>query len=117
MKHFWISFTVLTVLLALSVGALVFMDTTTDQVAALLEEARDLEPKAAMEQVEKARALWNRRYGLMAALTDHADLDEIRQVFAELETAPEDFTTRCSALAARVRGLAQSEMPHYYNFL
>jgi len=116
-KYVWIGITILGVLLAMSIGALAFLDTTTDQVAALLEEAQSLERETAMSKVQEAKALWERRYGLMAALTDHGDLEEIRQVFAELETGPEDFVTRCHALSSRIRGLAQAEMLHYYNFL
>lgn len=117
MKHFWIGLSILALLLALSIGSLLFMSVTTEKVAALLDEAQSLKPEAAMEKVSQAEDLWNRRYGLMAALTDHEGLNEIRQGFAELKTCPQDFETRCCGLASLVRGLSQSEMPYYYNFL
>ena len=126
MKFLWIGLGILSLLLVISVAGLYCLDNTADQVAGLPETAWQQSLAGnldqAVRQAGQAEALWQRRYGLVASMADHHDLEEISLGFSELGgwqalDSGENYAMVCLRLAGQIRELARGEKPAYYNFL
>ena len=97
-----------------------------EKISAMLEDSAWLalsgQWENARETAEGAKAEWERRQKIRAALADHTPLEEIDGLFAEMTVfaASEEqteFARTCAALARRMKALADSHKASWWNIL
>lgn len=123
MKRIWIGVGILIVLLAVGILMMQLTDRQLEQTADALQQAAGTgDWELAVSLAREARQDWNRRCHLMAALTDHADLDLIEGGFAQLEVygqrnAQTDHAATCAQLSEALRHLKESQKLTWWNLL
>lgn len=123
MKRIWIGVGILMGLLAVGLLSMKITDRQVEAVSDALELAsgsRDWEQAVGL--AEQARKDWKQKQNLMGALTDHANLDEIEEGFAQLEVyrrcrAETDHAATCAKLAKALRDLGESHKLTWWNLL
>ncbi|MBQ3000593.1 MAG: DUF4363 family protein [Oscillospiraceae bacterium] len=126
MKRFIIGLVTLTLLF--SVG--LFVSTATDKayepVVTLLEQAADTALSGSFEdavlQAQKAKELWEKHKEKTATVADHTPMEEIDQLFTEVEIyamAEEKphFAACCAQLASAVQNMADAHALNFWNLL
>lgn len=124
MKRFLIGICVLSLLLALGIGITLAFQRIHLPVAMLLhqatEEALAGDWDAAATHVQDAYARWEHYRHFSAAFADHAPMDEIDGLFAQLEVSKksrEHFPALCAQLAQHVEAIAESHRFHWWTLL
>ncbi len=125
MRRLWIGIVVLLVLLGLGLGSTAVMEGIPGALAQGMEQAAE----AAGNQWENAKALageareqWEKYEHMIASLTDHEQLEELKGLFSELEVSMvwEDkgyFATVCARIASLAEALSESHTLHWWNLL
>ncbi len=126
MKRFWIGVGVLCMLLALGGGVAWGMEAIHDPLVTQLQQAQ---AAAAAEDWATATALsqsalqrWQTWHRFTAAFADHAPMDEIDSLFAELQVYAQarnedHFAALCAQLAQLAHAMAESHSPNWWNLL
>ncbi len=86
--------------------------------AAVLAEEGD--SQAAKETALKARDQWQRKWHFTASFADHTPMEEIDDLFAELEVYEpdsEDFKACCRRLIQRTEAMAHAHALSWWNLL
>lgn len=113
-------------LLALSLG--VFL--AAQQMHVPVSEKLETAAQAALEgdldeallQAHRARQLWERKWHGTAAFSDHAPMDEIDSLFAQLETYGQigrgaDMAALCTRISQLIHAIAEAQSPSWWNIL
>ena len=126
MKHIFIAVLLLSLVLALCLGALSLLENTTRQVSESVQQAQQAARQEnydiALLHVLHAQAQWRKTEGLYGVLLNHSETDEITFLFSVLvicaeQPVKEEFNYRCSELIAMLEHIAEMERPYYYNIL
>ena len=123
MKRIWIGVGILLILLAVGILAMMLTDRQLEGAAVALQQAaetRDWDTATALAQ--EARRDWKQKYRLMAALADHAVLEQIETGFAQLDAyrrrnAESDHAATCAQLSKAIRHLQDSHKLTWWNLL
>ena len=126
MKRFWIGVAALSVLLVVSLWVTYAIKEIHHPITVTLEAAEDAALaenwQLAEELATDARSQWARHRQFTAAVADHAPMDEIDGLFAQL---PVYAQTRqgsgvgavCARLARLISALEEAHGPTWWNFL
>lgn len=125
MKRLWIGVGVLLVLLALGLGSTAVMEGIPGKLAEDMDKASEV----AATQWEKAKSLadsareeWDKYEHIIASLTDHEPLEELKGLFSELDISRlwddrEHFAAVCARIASLAEAVSESHTPHWWNLL
>ena len=126
MNRMWLGAALLVLLLIIGIGAGTVMNNLHTPIADALTQAAD----AAMEEdwqknaalILQARADWEQCRDLTAIVSDQRPMDEIDELFAQLEYLctlrdTNQCTTLCAQLAQLVRSVGQSHAVNLPNLL
>ena len=123
MRRIWIGVGVLLALLAAGLLVMRATDRQLREVSETLKRSSETENwDEAISLAEKAQRDWKKKRQLMAALADHAELEQIEGGFAQLEAyrryADEtDHAAVCAQLSEAIRDLAESHRLTWWNLL
>ena len=126
MKRCWIGIALLLVLLAAGLGTTWYMEELHEEIAEQAEAAGQLalveDWEGADRLSRRVRESWQRHRRLSAALTDHAALEEIDSLLAQLEiyrTQREklSFAALCAQLESRLEDLGDAQDLNWWNVL
>ena len=126
MGRFWIGVGLLAVFLCLGLWVAKAMDNVHVPVTQLLEQAADealggdLETGIAL--ADQAHAVWERHWRGTAAVADHAPMDEIDGLFAQVRSyaragSVADFAAGCGRLSKLVEAIGEAHSPQWWNLL
>ena len=126
MGRFWIGVALLMALLTLGFFAGTAMEQNHNRISDMLEQAAQ---SAAQGQLERGAALgrqaadhWQQHRNATAAMADHAPMEEIDSLFAQLKiyetTGQADCFATCSAkLSMLVRAVGEAHSLSWWNLL
>lgn len=126
MKRFWIGFTVLTLLLASGFTVAFFMGRCHTPISSELAQAAQAAVAGDLElgtdRAEVAHAQWLRCRDFTAAFADHAVIEEIDTLFAEIRVYAQardstSFAAVCGHLSELAKAVAESHHPKWQNLL
>ena len=126
MKRLWLGISLLALFFSLSLFVGGAMDKTHLEIAEKLRSAADLvlEENYALgqAQAQSAKKAWDKSWGWTAAVADHAPMDEIDGLFAQLKAfeKPEDgahYAATCAQLAKLVEAMAEAHRLSLENLL
>lgn len=126
MNRIWIGIGLLIALLAAGIWSTAAMDEAYSDIADTLRASAEAAQANRWEEAdalaEKAGAQWEREWPLSAALTDHAILDEIDGLLAQMDTyraqrEVSHFAALCAHLASQTEALAESHNLSWRNLL
>ena len=126
MKRLWLGITLLALFFGLSLFVGGAMDAAHLEIAEILENAADLvlEENYALgqKQAQKAKEKWEENWRWTAAVADHAPMDEIDGLFAQLKAfeKPEDaahYASTCLQLVKLVEAMAEAHRLSLENLL
>ena len=126
MKRLWLGISLLTLFLTTSLLIGCAMDRTHLEIAEKLQNAAELvlQDHAALgkEQAQSAKAQWEKSWSWTAAVADHAPMDEIDGLFAQLKAYenPEDkthYAATCLQLVKLVEAVAEAHRLSLQNLL
>jgi len=123
MKRIWIGVGFLVGLLVLGVAVTKITDRQMGEISQTLHQAsesRDWETSVTLAQAAKRD--WEENSHLMAALSDHADMDTVDQLFARLEVhrkrkAETDHAAVCAQLSEAIHALKENHRLTWWNLL
>lgn len=98
------------------------MDRVHMPIAALLQKAAEQSPAEGLATAKAAKALWKKHWRFSAALADHAPMDEIDGLFAQLDAYREaelwgDFSACCLRISRLVEAMAEAHSLSWWNLL
>ena len=126
MKRIWIGAGLLTLLPALGIWAMLTMLHIHRSVADDLQQAAQIAGASSLEEAaelaEKAESNWKNHRQICAALSDHAQMDAIEAVFAQLEVYRQHkdttaFAATCAHLSQLVEALEDANRLTWWNLL
>lgn len=123
MRRIWIGVGVLVVLLALGVLMMNMTDRQLSRVSETLKQASETPDwKQSVSLAKTAQQAWEQKWHLLAALTDHTDMDAVDELFAELEVyrkygAQMEHAAVCGKLFEAVRDLEENHRFSWWNLL
>ena len=126
MSRFWIGIALLAVFLCLGLWVTWAMDDIHAPICRTLEQAADAalagDLQAATALASNARDAWARHWHGTAAAADHAPMDEIDGLFAQVEILARagntaDFAATCGRLAKLIAAIGEAHSPSWWNLL
>ena len=126
MKRCWFGFALLGLLLIGSLALGAEIDAFQEPVCRNLEQARQAALEGnwadALAQAGSARNRWERGWKWLAAGSDHALMEELDCLYAQLEVAGqrrngETFASLCAALCQRTEALPEPHRASWWNVL
>lgn len=126
MNQLWLGIAILVLFLALGMFVGAAVDSTHVEIAQELENAAELvlqeNDALGRQQAQSAKNKWEKCWGWTAAVADHAPMDEIDGLFAQLKAfeAPEDrahYAAICAQLAKLVNAMAEAHRLSLQNLL
>lgn len=126
MGRFWLGVGLLAAFLALSLGATVFAKDTCAPISDTLEQAAQTaqlgHTEEAVAMAKQARDIWTDRWHGTATFSDHAPMDEIDSLFAQLESYGQagytaDFSALCTRLSQLIQAVAEAQHLTWWNLL
>ena len=126
MARFWLGVGILLTFLALGLWIAVAMDGIHQQISSTLEQAAlqtldgDLDTGIAL--VSQAHDRWERNWHAAAAVADHAPMDEIDSLFAQLQLygttrQATEFAAYCTRLSQLVTAMGEAHTLTWWNLL
>lgn len=126
MGRLWLGIGILVVLLVGGLWVSHMVDDVHQSIGKTLDEAAvqaldgDLESGFALAQ--QARNYWQAHWNGTAAVADHAPMDEIDGLFAQLDAyrqsqRPDDFAAYCARLSALVIAVGEAHSLTWWNLL
>ncbi len=125
-KRFYLGIGILVVFLVLGIGIHMAMDRLHTPAEKALEQACDLALRGDMVQAEalahQAKQDWEKFWHFSASVADHTPMDEIDQMFAEMEVYAQagevpHFAACCAQLGRLISSMADAHRPNWWNFL
>jgi hypothetical protein len=122
----WLGFGLLVVLLVLGIWSSRLMNGIHTPVSQQLETAAQQVLSGDMDTGHatalKAKAAWDMHWRFSAAFSDHAPMDEIDGLFAQMESyahaeSARDFAACCSRIAMLVEAMAEAHWLTWWNLL
>lgn len=90
-------------------------------VSAALESAAEAaetgDTERAISQAVAARALWQEKWHASAAFSDHAPMDEIDGLFAQIENSGTELAALCRRIATLISAVAEAHSLTWWNLL
>ena len=126
MARFWLGVGILLVFLALGLWIAFTMDGVHQQISSTLEQAAQLTMEgdldAGIALVTQAHDRWERNWHAAAAVADHAPMDEIDSLFAQLQLygtvrKPEEFAAYCTRLSQLIAAMGEAHTLTWWNLL
>lgn len=126
MGKFWLGAGLLAALLLGSLWLGGKMTDTHEQLAKTLESAADTatagDVDAALRIAQETRDQWQRIWHKVAAVADHAPMDEIDSLFAQLQIygdlgAQAEFAACCSRVAQLLQAVGEAHALSWWNLL
>lgn len=126
MSRFWIGVFLLVVFLGLGLWVAEAMDSIHMPIAQTLEQAAEDALAGDMEsgvaQANAAYREWERYWRGTAAVADHAPMDEIDGLFAQVQSYARagnaaDFAAGCGRLSKLVEAIGEAHAPGWWNLL
>ena len=125
-RRFWYGLGILLLFLALGLWAAWGMENMHRPVTSYLEQAAqtaldgNLEKGIALEA--RAERIWQQRRGLTAAMADHAPMEEIDSLFAQVQNYARsgnaaDFAAYCGRIARLVEAIGEAHGLNWQNLL
>jgi hypothetical protein len=126
MGRFWLGIGILVIFLVLGLWVTYAMDQVHGEIAQTLDEAAaqtlegDLVEGIAL--VNQAKGKWQSHWRGTASVADHAPMDEIDGLFAQLEAYGQaeqavDFATYCARLSNLVAAMGEAHSLTWWNLL
>lgn len=123
MRRIWIGVGFLVGLLVLGVVVMKITDRQMGEISHTLQQAsesRDWETSVTLARTAQSR--WEEKSHLMAALSDHADLDAVDQLFAQLQVYQQHkekthYAATCAQLSEAIRALEENHSLTWWNLL
>lgn len=126
MGRFWLGIGILVVFLVLGLGISSAMDDVhlaiADTLDAAAEQALSGDLNAGMETARQAKKAWEKNWHGSATVADHAPMDEIDGLLAQLEcfsraNMPGDFAACCTRISLLVRAMSEAHSLTWWNLL
>ena len=126
MKRLWLGISLLALFFVLSLFVGAAMDRNHLEIAEKLHNASELALQEnyalAQKQAEGAKAKWEKTWNWTAAVADHAPMDEIDGLFAQLKAfeKPQEgahYAATCAQLAKLVEAMAEAHRLSLENLL
>lgn len=126
MRRFWIGVGLLVVFFAIGLWVCAATDAVHLPISEDLQQASEQalagDLSGGIASAQHAKKLWQSHWNSTAAVADHAPMDEIDSLFAQLEAyaaagAAEDFAASCARTALLVEAVAEAHRPAWWNFL
>lgn len=124
MRRFWLGVGLLAVLLALGVTATLGVKGFCRPLKAQLRQAQqaalEKDWDRALELQEKSRGQWQRYRKLCAAITDHAPMERIDEMFRTLEVFGREqdavrFAQTCAQIGAVAEAVEEAQAVNWWN--
>ena len=123
MGRFWLGVGILAGLFVLGIWVAQQTETTHTQIVGYLEQATKTEsPAQRYLLAEKAEEKWRAGRRSIAAVSDHAPMDEIDSLFAQMDICRsaglmESFSIFCARTAEQIRALYEAHSLTWWNLL
>lgn len=126
MKRGWIGVVLLLALLAGGVLSVWLMVELHDPLEGILEQAAEAALASRWERAEvlsrEAQTRWEENWHVSAAFSDHAPMEEIDGLFAQLEVYrglqdAASFAALCRELAREMKAMGEAHVPNWWNLL
>lgn len=126
MGRIWLGVGLLAVLFVLCFWVNIAMTDIHQSVCSDLTEAADKtltgEMDAGITLARQAHEVWEQRWNITAAVADHAPMDEIDGLFAQLETYARagqgaDFAALCNRLSKLIDAVGEAHSLTWWNLL
>ena len=126
MGKFWLGIGILAVFLGLGLWVSTSMDHTHTAIAATLDTAAETalsgDLKAGEQQALSAKKTWEKSWHPSATVADHAPMDEIDGLFAQLSVYSRcentgDFAACCTRISMLVRAMSEAHALTWWNLL
>ena len=125
-KRFWLGAALLVVFLVLGLVISGSMTSLHADAAETLDQAVELTLDGnftdACEKAFRAREIWRSVRNFTASVADHSPMDEVEQLFAEMEIYAKTeekphFAACCRQLGVMLRSMYDAHRPTWWNFL
>jgi len=126
MGRFWLGIGLLVLFLVLGFWISVTMDSVHSEISQELklaaEQALEGELEVAAETAQQAKAKWEKHWHGSAAVADHAPMDEIDGLLAQLECYNRtgqtgEFAACCTRISLLVRAMSEAHSLVWWNLL
>ncbi len=126
MGRFWFGLTLLALMLAAGLWIGLGMDHAHQDIAAILEQAAEQAMAGDLEQgialSRQAQTQWDSSWQRTATVADHAPMDEIDSLFAQLQIYGQagntvDFAAYCTRLSKLVTAVGEAHALSWKNLL
>ena len=126
MGRFWLGIGLLVLFLVLGIWISVAMEAVhsdiSDKLAFAAQLALDGDIDAGVETAQQAKKQWDKHWRGSAAVSDHAPMDEIDGLLAQLECysrtrQPGDFAACCTRVSLLVRAMSEAHSLVWWNLL
>lgn len=126
MKRLWLGVALMAVLLVSGFWVGTFMNSTGTAIAGTLDSAAEAalsgDWQAADDWVKDAHTKWDELWHKVASVADHAPMDEIDSLFAQLKiyTAAQDrweFAAYCQRISQLVLAVGEAHSFNWWNLL
>ena len=126
MGRFWLGIIFITVLLAAGIGVGSFMNATGSTICDTLDSAAETalsgDLQAATALAECAQQQWEAAWHRIAAMADHAPMDEIDGLFSQLTVyantnASAEFAAYCSRISQLIHAVGEAHSFNWWNLL
>ncbi len=125
-KHFWLGIGILVLFFVLGLGTTWAMDAMHIPAEQELAQAARLALDGNMAEAEalaqQAKLRWEKWWDITASVADHSPMDEVDQLFAEMEVyavarEEQHFAACCAQLSRLVSSMADAHRPAWWNFM
>lgn len=126
MNRLWLGIGLMVALLAMGIWVGSYMNTTGNTISTVLDSAAETalsgDLQTATQLVENAKAEWDGIWHWVAAIADHAPMDEIDSLFALLEKYADagltgEFAAHCSRIAQLISAVGEAHSFNWWNLL
>ena len=126
MGRFWLGVGLLALFLVLGFWIGTAMDAVhtdiSDTLKLAAQQALDGDLEVGTETARQAKKQWEKYWYRSAAVSDHAPMEEIDGLLAQLECyshagEPGEFAACCTRVSLLVRAMSEAHSPVWWNFL
>ena len=126
MSRLWLGIGLMVVLLGLGIGIGSYMNTTGSAISVTLDSASEAalsgDLQTASLLAEEAKDKWDTVWHRIAAMADHAPMDEIDSLFAQLKNyataeAASDFAAYCARISQLILAVGEAHSFNWWNLL
>ena len=126
MKRFWIGVAILAIILEVGVGTTVFALRTHSGIAENLRQASEAALRGKWEEANScalsAKNQWEDRRRITASIADHEPMEEIDDLFAQMEVylvtrQQIPFATCCASLSVLTEAIGEAHAVSWWSLL